>query len=43
KASIVIKRQAHYSASLQKTVKKTAIRQHSKYTCFFCSKTKMQR
>ncbi|XP_045146078.1 60S ribosomal protein L37a-like [Echinops telfairi] len=32
-----------YGASLRKMVKKIEISQHAKYTCSFCSKTKMKK
>ncbi|KAI5935683.1 large ribosomal subunit protein eL43-like [Manis javanica] len=43
KVRIVGKYRTHYDASLRKMVKKIEISQHAKYTCPFCSKTKMQR
>ncbi|XP_013213522.2 large ribosomal subunit protein eL43 [Ictidomys tridecemlineatus] len=43
KVRIVGKYGTHYGASLQKMVRKIEISQHTKYTCSFCSKTKMKR
>ncbi|XP_049639858.1 60S ribosomal protein L37a-like [Suncus etruscus] len=42
KVEIVGKHGVHYGASLRKMVKKIEISQHTKYTCSFCSKTKMK-
>ncbi|XP_063133788.1 large ribosomal subunit protein eL43-like [Rattus norvegicus] len=43
KVMIIGKYGTHYGASLWKMVKKTVISQPIKYTCSFCSKTKMKR
>ncbi|XP_027625788.1 putative 60S ribosomal protein L37a [Tupaia chinensis] len=43
KVGIVGKYRTLYGASLQKMVKKIEISQHTKYTCSFCGKTKMER
>ncbi|KAK2112160.1 60S ribosomal protein L37A [Saguinus oedipus] len=43
KVGIVGKYGTRYEASLWKTVKKSEISQHAKYTCSFCGKTKMKR
>ncbi|XP_073485245.1 large ribosomal subunit protein eL43-like [Aquarana catesbeiana] len=40
---IVGKYGTRYGASLRKMVKKIEIRQHVKYTCSFCGKTKIKR
>nr|XP_053770830.1 60S ribosomal protein L37a-like [Desmodus rotundus] len=43
KVRIVGKESTHYGTALRKTVKKTEISHHTKYTCSFCGKTKMKR
>ncbi|XP_075815269.1 large ribosomal subunit protein eL43-like [Microtus pennsylvanicus] len=43
KVGIVGKYGTRYGASLRKMVKKIEISQHTKYTYFFCGKTKMKR
>ncbi|NXO02524.1 RL37A protein, partial [Rhinopomastus cyanomelas] len=43
KVGIVGKYGTWYGVSLRKMVKKIEISQHARYTCSFCSKTKMKR
>ncbi|KAF3821039.1 hypothetical protein GH733_011192 [Mirounga leonina] len=43
RVGILCKYGGRYGASLRKMAEKTEINQHDKYTCSFCSKTRMKR